>query len=282
MTEVALTLREKLAGLNKEMGRFEQALAHQEARYQINEEIFDRGTELRIKTLQIQHDTETARCGEVLRLRTTELDQLLHLRTSDLEGSLVDAMHRVASMAEAWETRTWWIARAGWACWPRRSPPSWARPSHGWHSCKWRCRWASMGKIATPDSILLKAGPLTGPEFEVVKQHTHHRRGHAPRRPVAGVDVGRRGGPHPHHERWRRDGYPMRSSGTDIPLSGRIASIADVYDTLMGKRTYKQAWSMAKAVRTRVVVRSSTRRWWTPSIRVMVRREPDLAMQLRP
>ncbi len=283
MTEVALTLREKLAGLNKEMGRFEQALAHQEARYQINEEIFNRGTELRIKTLQIQHDTETARLqGEVLRLRTTELDQLLHLRTSDLEGSLVDAMHRVASMAEA--------CNADMVDHPRRvgalaaeiaaelgSPEPWvaqlrmAVPLH------------DVGKIATPDSILLKAGPLTGPEFEVVKQHTHH-----------GAAM-LRGTPSPvltlaaevaltHHERWDGTGYPMRSSGTDIPLSGRIASIADVYDALIGERTYKQAWSSAEAVQFVLAGRGSQ---FDPTVvdafvRVMVRREPDLAMQLRP
>ena len=100
-TLVARSLREKLATLCKEMGRFEQALMHQEARYALNEEMFNRGTDLRIKTLQIQHDTEAARQqSEILRLRTSELESMVQLRTEQLESFQIEALERVAVMAE--------------------------------------------------------------------------------------------------------------------------------------------------------------------------------------
>lgn len=67
LTEVALDLRQRLASLNKQMGRFADALEHQEARYDLHKEIVERGSEMRIKTIQIQHDMEIVRLqSEVL------------------------------------------------------------------------------------------------------------------------------------------------------------------------------------------------------------------------
>ncbi|MFZ9482526.1 MAG: hypothetical protein ACO3AV_06480, partial [Ilumatobacteraceae bacterium] len=67
LTEVALDLRQRLASLNKLMGRFAEALEHQEARYELHREIVERGSEMRIKTIQIQHDMEIVRLqSEVL------------------------------------------------------------------------------------------------------------------------------------------------------------------------------------------------------------------------
>jgi putative two-component system response regulator len=99
-----------------------------------------------------------------------------------------------------------------------------------------------IGKIAVVDSILLKPGRLTPEEREVMEQHTLH--GHRiladSKSPLiamaAEIAVS-------HHERWDGAGYPNRLSGEDIPLSGRIAAIADVFDALTSKRPYKEAWS---------------------------------------
>ena len=97
MSEVALGLREKLAHLNRDLGRFEEALAHQEARYALNEEMFNRGTDLRIKTLQIQHDTEAARQqAEILRLRTSELEAMVVQRTDAYEAFVRESFERMA------------------------------------------------------------------------------------------------------------------------------------------------------------------------------------------
>jgi putative two-component system response regulator len=102
-----------------------------------------------------------------------------------------------------------------------------------------------IGKVAIPDSILLKPGPLTEDEFTVMKTHTIH--GAATLEAVQarypgnsfinmGIEIARS-----HHEHWDGGGYPDGRSGSDIPLSARIMSIADVYDALTSERCYKPA-----------------------------------------
>lgn len=104
-----------------------------------------------------------------------------------------------------------------------------------------------IGKVGIPDSILLKPGPLTPMEFEVMKQHTII----GARTLDAAVDA------YPeakylamardialtHHERYNGKGYPNGLAGDDIPLCGRIVTLADVYDALTTKRSYKPAYS---------------------------------------
>ena len=103
-----------------------------------------------------------------------------------------------------------------------------------------------VGKIGIPDNILLKPGPLTPEEFEVIKTHT---------------TIGARilaGGKFPllqmaeeialsHHERWDGKGYPRGLRGEAIPLPGRIVALADVFDAIISKRPYKKARSPEEA-----------------------------------
>jgi len=104
-----------------------------------------------------------------------------------------------------------------------------------------------IGKIAIPDAILRKPGPLTDDELTVMR--THATRGHellAPERaPVLrlGAEIARN-----HHERWDGGGYPNGLAGTQIPLSARIVAVADVLDALVSTRPYKPAWSYDQAV----------------------------------
>ena len=108
-----------------------------------------------------------------------------------------------------------------------------------------------IGKVSIPDEVLLKAGPLTESEFNIMKQHA-----------VAGSmtlqsaiyaypeakylymarDIARS-----HHERFDGTGYPDGLTGEAIPLCGRIVALADVYDALTTKHVYKPAFSHAKA-----------------------------------
>jgi putative two-component system response regulator len=108
-----------------------------------------------------------------------------------------------------------------------------------------------IGKIAIPDDVLLKPAKLTPEEFEIIKKH-----------PVYGeqffsefinkddsdpfLEVAREI-TYSHHEKWDGSGYPQGLSGQDIPLSGRIVAIADVYDALTSERPYKKAFSHEKA-----------------------------------
>ena len=278
MTEVARSLREKLANLCKEMGRFEQALMHQEARYVLNEEMFNRGTDLRIRTLQIQHDTEASRQqAEILRLRTTELEQMVAMRTGELESFQLESLQRVAIMAEFRDVRThshpFEVAElsAELAAEHGLDPEFVARIAVA-------ARLHDIGKVGVPDPILLKPGHLTADEYEFVKAHT-----------TLGAEI-LSGASSPaiqmgaelalsHHERWDGQGYPLGLTGEAIPLSGRIVAIADVYSTLVSERVYKRAWTPLEAVHFVVAGRGTQ---FDPVlveafVTVMLRRHPSLA-----
>ena len=111
-----------------------------------------------------------------------------------------------------------------------------------------------VGKIQVPDQILNKAGKLTDEEFATMKKHT-----------TAGaeiissaMDMVSEGGSgylkearnlaHFHHEKWNGKGYPMGLKGEEIPLSARIMAVADVFDALVSKRSYKNAFTFEKAM----------------------------------
>ncbi|MEL7293393.1 MAG: DUF3369 domain-containing protein [Pseudomonadota bacterium] len=99
-----------------------------------------------------------------------------------------------------------------------------------------------VGKVAVPDAILHKPGKLTPDEWEVMKRHVEYgveilsrskRRLILMAKEIAAY----------HHEKWDGSGYPQGVAGTDIPISGRIAALADVFDALGSKRSYKEPWS---------------------------------------
>lgn len=104
-----------------------------------------------------------------------------------------------------------------------------------------------IGKIGISDLILLKAGKLTDEEFATMKKHTEIG---------ASILSGSKSEilqlaqeiAISHHERWDGRGYPHRLSGHDIPLSGRIVSVVDVFDALTHERTYKKAWPLGEAL----------------------------------
>ena len=124
-----------------------------------------------------------------------------------------------------------------------------------------------IGKVAVPDAVLLKPGPLTPDEFEIMKRHASvgwetlnaALRGHPEAkflrmaRDIAGS----------HHEKFDGSGYPLGRKGYDIPLCGRIVALADVYDALTTKRVYKPAFSHEKA---RSIIRAASGTHFDPAI----------------
>ncbi|BCK87862.1 hypothetical protein MIZ01_1659 [Sideroxyarcus emersonii] len=110
-----------------------------------------------------------------------------------------------------------------------------------------------IGKVGIPDAILLKQGKLTPEEYEIMKTH-----------PLLGgnaIAMAESGLPTPnrflhiareiatgHHEKWDGSGYPLGLKGHEIPISARLMAVADVYDALISRRIYKQAYTHEDAV----------------------------------
>ncbi|MBW1682204.1 MAG: response regulator [Deltaproteobacteria bacterium] len=103
-----------------------------------------------------------------------------------------------------------------------------------------------VGKIGTPDRILLKPGKLTMAECETMKQHAA-----TGGKILEGADPGFMRLAEvvalTHHEKWDGSGYPNGLKGKKIPLAGRIVAIGDVFDALTSKRPYKEAFSLEKS-----------------------------------
>ncbi len=272
-----LSAHEMLAKVYRQLGRFEEALEHQEARFDLHQDLFNQGTDLRIKTLQIAHDTEHVRQqAEILRLRTSELEALVRGRTHELEEYQLEAFQRLAVLAEFRDTDTGeHTIRVGdmsaEIAYHLQEDPEWCE------QLRLAARLHDIGKVSVPDAILLKPGPLTADEFEIMKTHT-----------TVGAQI-LSGSTSPliqlgavvalnHHERWDGTGYPSGLQGTGIPRCGRIVTVADVFDALTSERVYKHAWTQADALSYIIGARGSQ---FEPEvveafIAVIVKRHPEL------
>jgi HD-GYP domain-containing protein (c-di-GMP phosphodiesterase class II) len=104
-----------------------------------------------------------------------------------------------------------------------------------------------VGKVAVPDAVLLKPGPLTPEERAVMETHAHegHRLLRGSSSPVLelGATIA-----WTHHEKWDGSGYPRGLSGEAIPVEGRIVAIVDVFDALTSDRVYRRALPLAEAL----------------------------------
>ncbi|WP_245544461.1 HD domain-containing phosphohydrolase [Oceanithermus profundus] len=117
-----------------------------------------------------------------------------------------------------------------------------------------------VGKLAIPDAILLKPGPLTPEEWAVMKRHPLHAYEW-----LRDIPFLRRALKVPlyHHERWDGSGYPHGLAGEAIPFLARIFTVADVFDALTSDRPYRPAWPLEKALD---YVRKETGRQFDPQV----------------
>ncbi len=111
-----------------------------------------------------------------------------------------------------------------------------------------------IGKVGIPDSVLLKPGKLTDDEWIIMRTHATMgadaiRRSISDETPLniqrflqVAIDIAGS-----HHEKWDGSGYPNGLKGESIPLSGRLMALADVFDALISRRVYKQAFSLEEA-----------------------------------
>jgi putative two-component system response regulator len=110
-----------------------------------------------------------------------------------------------------------------------------------------------IGKVGIPDSILLKPGKLTPEEFEIMKTHTTLGRdaivaAESLLSTTSGFLQTAREIAHHHQEKWDGTGYPDGLAGNAIPLPAQLMAVADVYDALISRRSYKQPFSHQSAV----------------------------------
>ena len=195
--------------------------------------------------LRIKNLLQTRSLHLQLQKQNQVLDEKVRERTADLEATQVEILERLALAAEYRDDDTGehtkrvgeMTARIAEALgWPQVEVELIRRaaPLH------------DVGKIAIPDSILLKPGKLTPQEFERMKMHTTLGAkmlsgGRFPLLQLA-EEIART-----HHERWDGSGYiGLREEA--IPMAGRIVTVADVFDALTSKRPYKEAWTISDAV----------------------------------
>jgi HD-GYP domain-containing protein (c-di-GMP phosphodiesterase class II) len=133
-----------------------------------------------------------------------------------------------------------------------------------------------VGKIAIPDSILLKPGGLTSDEFEQMKAHTTVGAAMLTGRGMALLEMAETIAL-THHERWDGCGYPAGLSGSDIPRVGRIVAVCDVFDALTHTRPYKEAWTMPDAVGE--IIRQSGRQFDPQVVDAFLRVMPDPGLE---
>jgi putative two-component system response regulator len=194
-----------------------------------------------------RHRATAAELGVLQALADSTAVALENVRINEaLETSRVETLQRLALAAECRDdgTRhhTERVARSSRAIAQKRGLPEreasliyQAAPLH------------DVGKLAVPDSILLKPGRLTPEEFDQVKTHTTTGAGilsgssSEVLRTAEEIAL-------THHEWWNGDGYPAGLSGEEIPVSGRIVALADVFDALTHDRPYKNRWPIDQAV----------------------------------
>lgn len=281
LPELALRSRAQLAQMCKELGHFERALAHQEMRFHLHEEIFNRGADLRVKTLQIAHETAAARIrADSLGSRTSELEGLIRARTREMEAHHLTSFMKLAATVSASDAATLQHGEQV-GDFSAAIASEIGAPHEYVEQLRSAARLHDIGTILMPADVVLKPGPLTTIEYDNMKSHA-----------ALGAEI-LSGSPSPlfqlameialsHHERWDGRGYPVGLDGSHIPLSGRIVAIADAYDTLVGDRSYKDAISSVDAI-NRILGCSGAEfepRLVEAFVNAMIRRDHALAEQL--
>jgi len=184
-----------------------------------------------------------------LRERTAELEGVIAAqavsRRRELETAQLDGLRRLALAAEYRDDNTHeHTQRVG------HLAALLARSIGLGDRMVWLVREAAplhdLGKIAIPDTILLKPGRLSEEEYGVVKTHALLGARVLTRADSELLEVAERIVRH-HHERWDGGGYPDGLAGEDIPVVARLAAVADVFDVLVHERPYKDSWSVEAA-----------------------------------
>jgi putative two-component system response regulator len=245
---VELETHELLTSAFKRAGRFEEALDHQEKRFELHKVVFNASSDLRVRTLQIAYDASTARQqAEIMRLQAAELEQIVHGLPNEPATYQIDSFERLAVFAEMRDGEDGQHTRRVGDL-AAEIAVALGEPTEACERLRVAARLHDIGKVAVPDVVSLKPGPLSVDDFEKMKLHT--TAGH---QILAGNSSAlfqlAAEAALTHHEWWDGSGYPHGLRGDVIPLAGRIVAVADVFEALTGERVYKRAWPVRDAVR---------------------------------
>lgn len=206
-------------------------------------------------TNEIKLEEELTRTKDELENQKQDLEKMVEKRSVELHDTQVEVVDRLVQAAEYRDNQTGlhnkrlsrYSAIIG-KNYGLKKDGNWllyqAVPMH------------DVGKIGIPDNILLKAGKLTPEEYDIMKTHCQlgHNLldgGHSKLLTIAKTIA------LTHHEHWDGSGYPFGLAGNDIPLTGRITAICDVFDALTSERPYKDAWKIEEAVEEIIRLRGS-------------------------
>jgi putative two-component system response regulator len=282
--EFELEINDLLATAFKRSGRFEEALDRRERHDSQYRKMFTHATDLRLRTLQVAHETATARQqAEILRLRSHELEAMVTVEPElgSNSASQLEAYERLAILAEFRDTETGEHTKrvgdlAAEIAHALGNTPEWCE------RLRLAARLHDIGKVSVPDAVLLKTGPLTIHEFEMMKNHATvgHQilAGSSSTLFQLAAEIALS-----HHEWWDGSGYPYGLRMGSIAQSGRIVAVADVFDALCSRRPYKRPWPMGEAAR---FIMSGSGAQFEPDIvdafvSVLVARNPGLEAELR-
>jgi HD-GYP domain-containing protein (c-di-GMP phosphodiesterase class II) len=178
--------------------------------------------------------------------QNSRLEATVRQRTADLRESQLEVVRRLSHAAESRDDHTGvHITRMSRMC--AELGKAAGVPEADVELLLHAASMHDIGKIAIPDRVLLKQGPLEPDEWELMKSHTivGAEMLAGSRSPVVqmGEVIARA-----HHEKWDGTGYPLGLRGEDIPLVARICAVCDVFDALVSDRPYKAAWATDEAL----------------------------------
>ncbi|HET8731082.1 MAG TPA: HD domain-containing phosphohydrolase [Moraxellaceae bacterium] len=196
--------------------------------------------------MRVRNLLEAEMAHRLLHDQKSVLEEMVRQRTEELHHTRLQIVQRLGRAAEYRDEETGnHILRMSHTCALLARKIGWseyqidlilnASPMH------------DIGKIGIPDAILLKPGRFTPPEWEVMKTHAaiggQLLDGDSSDLMVMARDIALS-----HHEKWDGSGYPGGLAGEAIPMAGRIAALADVFDALTSCRPYKPAWPVEMAL----------------------------------